>query len=447
MRPYRSLRWLAVGGVLLAIVLFGTWLRVTAVAETRVLRPFGPDAWQYFHYAVNLVRSGVYSKDPSLQTGEPPRPDAFRSPGYPLFLVPFAAMTMDPSLILDRVVTAQAWISGVAIVLLFGIARSVLPTSLALLAALLTAVTPHLITMNHYLLSESWYTFLLLAALLAMGWGRPWWSWLLVGMFLGMAGLVRPILLPFVGCMALGIAWHKDFPERRNRVLSLVFGFCLLVFPWALRNKIVLGTFGDDTLAIHTTAHGMYPDLLYNGDPQTFAYPYHFDPRFPEITTNAASVLREITERFLREPGRYLKWYLLDKPQWFWSWNIIQGQGDAFVYPTTHSPFFWHPVFQMLHRLLFALHPLLVVLAGLGSLVVWLPRSFSPSGQWPSLFMARSIALLLGSMTALHMIFIPLSRYSIPLRPMIYVMSLFFLWWVYHNLRRWLQPGPILKKV
>lgn len=445
MGDHRSFRWFIVV-VLVAIVLFGAWLRVTAVAETRVIKPLGPDAWQYFNYAVNLVNSGVYSKDPSLQTGVAPVPDAFRSPGYAWFLVPFAALSQDLSL-LDRVVTAQAWISSLAIFLVFGIARRVLPAALALLATLLTAATPHLITMNHYLLSESLFTFLVLLALFAMGWGKPWRVWVLVGIFLGLAALVRPVLLPFVGFVALGIFLHRAFPRRRNAAFSLALGFCLVTLPWALRNKMVLGSFADDTLAIHTIAHGIYPDLLYNRDPQTFGYPYHYDPRFPEISTSVSSVLREIKERFIQEPGRTMQWFFLDKPQWFWSWNIIQGQGDAFVYPTTHSPFFWHPVFQVVHRILFALHPLLVVLAALGSLLVWLPNRFSPTGQWSPLFMARLIALLLWSMTLLHMVFIPLSRYSIPLRPMMYVMALFFLWWVYHNLRRWLQPKQTLKKV
>ncbi|MBF0422773.1 MAG: hypothetical protein HQL73_07255 [Magnetococcales bacterium] len=433
-------RFIIEGLLLLVILVLGGWMRLTAIDETRVPRPLGPDAWQYFNYAYNLLHHGTFSKDPSVRTGASPIPDAFRTPGYPLFLVPFLSQVTDPSWI-TRVEVVQAWLGTVSLGLVFILARTFLPWVLAGVATLLSAITPHLITMNHYILSESLFAFLLLVTLTFMVLSATrWWGWLGVGMLLCATGMVRPVAFYWLLPTALLLWFRRSLPGRKRATLALIIGFFVVMIPWMVRNKITLGVWSDDTFVNQAIAFGIYPDFTYNQDPNTFAYPYRFDPRVEEIIASRAAVMRELWDKLTHDTVRYLQWYFVSKPIWFWSWGIIQGQGDAFIYQVTESPYYDRPWFRGTHHFMLAIHGMMVVLAGLGSIMIWLPSRWRPDMDEHALFMARMLSLLLFFMTAAHMAVPPYPRYNIPLRPELYCMSLFFLWTFHRQTARWLQP-------
>lgn len=424
--------------ILVAILALGGWMRVTAVEKTVIPNHFGPDAWQYFNYAFNMRHYGVYSKDPAVQTGVLPLPDGFRTPGYPLFLAPFIDNPPDFAFI-SRVLSTQAWMSVLALLFVYFTARALLPTVLALLATFLAAISPHLITINHYLLTESLFTFFLVAGLSLMGWKGRWPVWFGAGMTLALAVLVRPVLFYFVVPAALLIVVQRHLLDRKKKMVAFVVGFVMVMTPWMVRNKISLGVWNDNSLMTDSIAYGIYPQFTYNNDPKTYGYPYRHDPRIDEIRASNASLLKELREKFTGETKRYLQWFLLEKPVVFWSWGIIQGQGDAFIYAVTSTPFYYDPIFRFFHRIMFSVHDLLVVLAALGSILVWVPRRFHPDGGGDDTgmsFMARMISLLLVYITMVHMTVPPWPRYNIPLRPMLYMMALFFLWGVFRFLAK-----------
>ena len=170
--------------------------------------------------------------------------------------------------------------------------------------------------------------------------------------------------------------------------------------------------------------HGMYPDFMYEDVPESHGFPYRYDPRAEKIGRDLSSVLKEISDRFVQTPLRHMKWYLLDKPMTLWSWNIIQGSGDAFVYPVPSSPYFHNTFFRITHRLMYILHHPFVVLALFGCLMVWFPLARLDLTQ-ESLLIARFCSLLLIYYTLIHMIGAPFPRYSVPLRPFLYGMALF----------------------
>ena len=76
---------------LTSILFLGLYLRLFRVLTTQIDTPFRADARQYAGYAYNLRLHGVYSSnfDAMNNTTITHAPDAFRSPGYPLFLYPF----------------------------------------------------------------------------------------------------------------------------------------------------------------------------------------------------------------------------------------------------------------------------------------------------------------------------------------------------------------------
>jgi hypothetical protein len=178
----------------------------------------------------------------------------------------------------------------------------------------------------------------------------------------------------------------------------------------------------------------MYPEFKYNGLDKSYGFPYRYDPRSNEISKSTVSVLNEIAKRLRNEPVRHINWYLIRKPAFFWSWNIIQGAGDAFIYPVQRTPYQSNHFFKSTHRLMRHLHWPLVLLCAAGSLAVWLPR-FTHVYPENCLYVARFVSALLLYYTAIHIIGAPFPRYSIPLRPFLYGMAMFSLHMIYISVR------------
>jgi hypothetical protein len=424
----------AIPFVFLCILLFGSYLRIGSATGTVVIKPLRADAAEYFVYSYNLRYKHTYSREVGdmRDLNSPVHPDSHRSPGYPLFLTLFLdGLSFHSSI--HKVVIAQAVLSALSILVAFLLFKSFLPSAWALAASLFVAISPQLIIPNSFLISETLFCLLLLVIgyMVSLFASRP--SAILAfltGMLTGLASLVRPILeyLPFL----LGL-WLLAEYRRRGGLrycVALFLGFFLAFFPWILRNAITLGTFSDDALLINFLHHGMYPDFTFEGVPQSHGYPYLFDPRSPAISKDIASVVREILRRFQERPWEHLTWFLVEKPIAFWSWDDVQGLGDAFIYPVASSPYFSSEPFQWTHFFMFAFHWPLILFGGLASLIAWF-SSPNKTFRQPSLFAARFLSLVLVSYTLIHMVGAPIQRYAFPLRPYLYGMAVFlayFLW-------------------
>ncbi len=411
------------------ILLLGLDLRIRAAMETEVISPLRADAGQYFAYAYNLRNHGAYSRDfrGLSDPNHEPVPDALRSPGYPLFLAPFMKPPVTARTVLN-VLVVQALLGGLLIVAAYYATRSFLPSWAALAVALLTALSPHLVNAGVYVLTETLFSVLVGGLFAALAWlarkpDRPW-LWLVAAGLIGAATLTRPTLQYFVVPLALVVGISSLIPRRRTAVIAVVLGFALVMVPWWARNQLTPGSAGDDTLKVGTLHHGMYPGFMYRDDPRSYGFPYRFDPNSKDIGSNMDAVLGEIYRRFSEQPARHLEWFLLGKPQALWSWNIVQGAGDTFVYPVSKSPYGEDPLFRLTRNAMAWLHPLVLILAVLGSVMPWLPpvaRTLPPESR----FLARITSLLLIYFTAVHMVGAPFPRYSVPVRPFLYAMSLF----------------------
>lgn len=424
--------------VLALIIAMGFYLRCESVSETNVIAPLRADAGDHFNYAYNLRHKGTYSRtqlDPSATTA-PVSPDAVRSPGYPLFILPF--VDGPPShLILGKIIICQAGISTLTIIVAFFFFLKFLPRSGALVASLLVSLSPHLIIGNSYVLTESLFCFLLVLSA---------WSVSLLpanpsplragftGVFLGMASLVRPVLQFFP--IGLAIPFVNDLGRIRGMKLwgALLLGFVLTLSPWISRNLITLGKPGDSTLMISFLHHGMYPGFMFNDNPDSYAFPYRYDPRTNEIGSSFGAVLTEISTRLLGQPAKHLEWFLVGKPIAFWSWNTVQGAGDAFIYPISSTPYISETFFRWTHSLMYGLHWPLVILCLLGSLLVWFPNMVKSLDPNP-VAVARLAASYIIYFTLLHMLGAPFPRYAFPLRPFQYGMAVFSIILIYTYLR------------
>jgi 4-amino-4-deoxy-L-arabinose transferase-like glycosyltransferase len=397
------------------------------MVNTKVRVPIRADAKDYFMYAYNLKYRNVYSRDIGnyLNNGETVRPDAVRSPGYPIILTLF--MKNDGlKLSITNIQFFQMIISTFTILLSYFMLKGFLSSVSALIVSCLIAISPHLITANCYVLSETLFCFFLVLAgtILRTLASRPFaWVGFLFGIVLGLTTLVRPSLQFFP--LVMGVLLPAQFGRRKGLRLfvCVALGFALILGPWYIRNLATLSKISDDTIMINFLHHGMYPNFKYKDQAESYGYPYKFDARSKNISRNTESVLTEIVKNFMQEPWLYTKWYLFNKPVKLWSWKLIQGHKEIFVYEVAKSPYFYQNEFIWSYRFMRGIHRLLVLLALCGCMFAWTPNYSGMTEK--SVFTVRFASVLLIYFTIIHMIGAPFPRYAVPLRPYTYGMALF----------------------
>ena len=417
--PHR--KWMPTSGMILAlIILLGAWLRLDATFETVVEHPVRADAADYVAAAYNMRHFSTYStKWVDADSQQPPPPNAQREPGYPAFLSLFLSGAPDWNFI-RNVLLAQA-ILGIAIIpVVYRLAINLMPAHWALLPALLTAVSPKLVTAGTYLLTETLFTTLLVAAVACIAWQckRPGQRWLplLGGLLLGMATLTRPTtqyMLPFI-LVAILPSLQKQY--RLPHALGLVAGFAMAVMPWAVRNIMVIGHASDPTLAINTLIHGHYPWMMYDARPETLGYPYRFDPQIQQLSASIGTALTGILQRMQQAPGEYLHWYLVGKPIAFLAWADPAASREIFTYPTLYSPYYSAPAFITSLILAKTTHWVWVTLCIAATVLALRPQA-------KAMPILRLLAATFVYFVLLHMAGFPIARYNIPLMPLLFVLA------------------------
>jgi len=410
------------------IILLGFYMRTISIKETIVPVPFVRDATDYYMYAYNLYHHGIYSSDlKGLKLeGGTPTPDATRSPGYPFFLYFFMWLRQHQTIVW-HVMFVQSIISGLTIVIVYFIFKKFLTKWWALLAVFLTAISPHMIAINSFLLSETLFSFVLSSACLSflVYIEKPKWLLLLFsGFIFGTANLIRagliffPIFMPFF--------FFSCFRKQQWKKKTIVFmtAFYLTLTPWMLRNMVTFGKISDERLEINFLHHGIYPDFMFQNKAHTYTMPYRYDPESPEISKSKKAVLEELFKRFRLEPGKYIWWYIVKKPISFWSWGVVQGFKNIFIYPVSSTPYWTNQFFMYSHRVMRFFHGPIVILGLIGCLFPWMKvtRTYLDSKKAAAL---RFLALLLIYYTLLHIAGAPFPRYSIPLRPFLYGLAVF----------------------
>lgn len=429
------------------VLLLGTALRFVDVLGSVTDQPFRSDAAVYYQTAYNLNHYGVYSHASTHPGDTAPAPDAFVTPGYPLFLTLFVHHPAEDS-VFHSLALWQALIGSLTLLLVFWLFDRVAGYVVGLLAMLLTAVSPHQVNSVLFMVTETWFTLLLMAALtvfsLYLSDTRRLQTLFIAGALFGAAALTRPVLELFPLCLAA--VMFISHPRRQALMGGsvLLAGFVLLWAPWIVRNEVSLSRAGDSTVMVNTLTAGMYPDFEYDHNPASLGRPYRWDPRSAEINHDLKSALKEIGQRFREHPGEELEWYLLGKPVMLWSWDIIEGGWDAYIYPVYRgSPYDTDPIFRVTHAIARLLHWPLVVLAFVTAIYSWLPgtRRQLPG---PALALARTVGLLLFYNTAVLMALAPFTRYSIPFLPLVFGMAMLGGWllWQWDRSRKVLLRLP-----
>ncbi len=341
-------RWPA---ALFVLTLFALIVRWYYVSTAMVVHPVRGDATQYVSYAWNMLTHGTFAKDPPGSASL--TPDSYRDPGYPFFLALLMKAFGTGDAWYAAVLLGQALLGACTVAMATQLGRCWLGGRWAIAAGMLMAVWPHSITITGVLLSETLAGFLCAAGLLAVASANrresPCWGFA-SGVILGAAALTNAVLLPFGVLLAALLAWRRL--ASRTLCAALAVGALALPCAWMLRNsQLAPAASGDSSRdrALQNFAQGASPDYhkayrdSFFGDAQQQAKARAtlraVDAEYARLRQSLPDGLGAFLHQVEQQPLGYALWYLIEKPQELWGWNIVIGQGDIYVYPTVDSPF------------------------------------------------------------------------------------------------------------
>lgn len=398
-----------------AIGILALLLREYFILVTQIQAPIHGDIVQYVSYAWNLVHRHTFSD--ALPGSAVVTPDAFRGPGYPLFLAT-TMLTGDHWYALA--LQAQAILGTATVTMGILLARHWLSRRWSLAAGVLMAVWPHHIAATDALLSELVFGFALMLSLLltamAQRRGSPRWG-AMAGIAYGYAYLINPIIL-FFPFIAATLFWRQGL--RRVAIWMLALSLAI-AGGWALRNATLPAGPHEPGRAEINFVQGSWPlyqaaYLSRNADPVPRRIMQEIDGEIALLNSHPREGLVAIMRRMHKDPWwYYAQWYLLEKPWLLWDWDIRLGYGDVYFHAPLHSPLETHPLLRGIKTTLHALNPaifLLSLLATAGIIVSRLRRLTSVG------FAPLLVALFFVYVTLVHTVFQAEPRYSIPYRPM-----------------------------
>lgn len=403
------------------------WVRVEYLKSTVVDTPIRADAFHYVVYAQNLLTHGVFSKQISDNN---PVPDAYWSPGFPFFLALTLKFAGDDAYIF--ILYGQALLGAFVCYVTVLLGMLFLPLWASLTAGLFATFSPHLVSMGGYVLTETLFSFILLVSLylfcLAVKSSRLGW-FPLSGSVFGLTYLVNPVVL-FAPLM-LGLIWL--WIEHRNRLSPNSFScrsFAVFIIPfvsivamWGIRCQLNVpeGSMSSSDRALTNFVIGSHDNFfkVYRHDPRDPANPATLDQA--RINGSWTLFLEILSKRIIEDPRHYLSWYLIEKPILLWSWDILVGQGDIYVYPVVYSVYQTSKFAIFSYSLMKSLHGWLLLFALLALIYV-----FRDIGKGDSISIVIFVYAMVFCVSVIYVVLQAEPRYSIPLRPELYLCAAFF---------------------
>ena len=387
----------AIGILFIAFV-----LREFFVLATVVPFPLQGDASAYMLYVSHLLGDGVFSM---AQAGQPVVPDAYRNPGYPLFIAAVERLAGDHWY--GWFLQGQVLLGTATVAALLALGRTWLPPASALLAAALLAVQPHHVAATAFLLSE-----VLLGAAIA---GALWCATIAVsrrslywavagGALFAVAYLVNPLVALFPPLL-VPLWWRSG----RREAIALAAVAMLAVAGWSVRNATLPQSHAGDRAMVNLV-QGSWPiyHAAYNNRLQYPAAQRMIDEIDAEsalMIREPASGLRVVLDRLAQAPGAYAQWYV-GKMYLLWDWEIRIGADAIYTQDVSRAPLTSNPLLRGMTRLLEAINPLLFALA-----FAFLPVAACRRDPGP-----RIVALFFLYVTAVHVVLQADPRYAIAYR-------------------------------
>lgn len=341
-------------------------LREWFVLVTVVEAPIRGDIVEYVAYAKNLLTHGVFSHAPAGPLA--PAPDAWRSPGYPLFLALTLYFGGGDYYWYATAVQLQVVLGTATCVVTSACARFWLPRGWALLPGGLMSIWPHHIAATGALLSEVILGFCLVLAV--------WLSLLAVtrysktsavgaGITFAYAGLVNPLASPLALLTGI-IVWRTTSPRLGAWMLALPLALSL---GWQVRSAVSVDTPpGAPNRGLVNLVQGSWPEYH---DARNQSHLHEIPAAIMQaiadeerlICTDLGAGLEAMLDRMEEAPLDYLQWYLLEKPWLLWAWDIRMGAGDVYFHRVRQSPLETSPFLHTTKRFAKTINPYLFAVA------------------------------------------------------------------------------------
>lgn len=346
----------------------------------------------YNKMVLQLLHEGVYGYAPYAYSE---KPNAFTTPGYPLFLAGcyavFGYAGDRPPVV--QIQALQILIQLICAVIMYGIARRMFAhTGISLFMMACYLLHPTFILSPMYLLTETLYGlfFLIFIYLLVRCAQETKLRWFLsLGVVFGICVLIRPTIVPFIVVLLAGVAVYgrKYGMAAVLKAISVItIGFAVMMLPWWIRNWMTL----DKVLLL---AEQTGNPLLWG------SYPFERSPHV-DVKQDPAEMGRIAYERiingFRNEFFTYLSWY---------SW------GKLLIYISEIFPGLGYITVNKLFSKLITILHMIVMVIGLGGLVKIIIHERRNA-------MYMMIALLAVFSILLYLPFSPTPRYFYPTIPL-----------------------------
>lgn len=381
MKKHKNILWWS---SIIIICILGFFARLYAV--NTIQYELNHDTLNYHNMANNFIEKGVLGYSTK---GKAEVPNAYITPGYPLFLsAVYSVFGSTEAEDIYAVKVIQAILSSLTILLVFLIGEKIMNKLVGIIAAIFMLLYPSFLVVSALHLTETLYTFLFILYLylqITAFIKNKKWLHLITGLSFGIAVMVRPAIFPmFIVIYLYKIIIEKD---KKNTFISMLFflaGLLTVMLPWWIRNYVL---FGKIILLCTQTGNPLIAG----------AYPPEFAPRaYPPIEEQLSAAINAILTGFREHPKEYIKWFTIDKL------NLIFKNVYLIDFLPKLKP-------------MIILHYFCVILGGIGIFAGTLSKN------------ARIIAAYAIMTIGVQLLFVPESRYAFPIMPMLMLLSSYLL--------------------
>ena len=292
--------------ILIFLLIAGFLIRIGFIFSLKN-RFYFDDEFEYFKMAQNFISGKGLIVDENLKS--------FRPPLYPFIISIFYYLNFD----LLGIRIFQVLISTFSIYIIYLIGKETFNEKVALVSSFICVFYPYFIFYNGFLLTETVFIFLTLLSILYLincveKNGKMSFK---TGIFIGLAGLTRPTFQLYLPIGILHIFFLSGkLNIKLKKILFILFGFCLTLSPWIIRNYIIFHKFIPGTTMggwVFWEGNNPYSD----GGPCSY-----FPKKILEIEEiERDRLLYKMTLNVIKKnPERFI-WLLKNKFKRFW--NIV----------------------------------------------------------------------------------------------------------------------------
>jgi len=296
------------------------------LAGIAVLEPIAYDSKEYLSISGNLFHNYEYAITGTFEgfeSFEGETPTRMRQPGYPIYLILFYWLSGESIRVLQF---SQVILNLFTFYLMFLIAKKTFKEKLWAGTLIGLALYFPLWFTSAFALTDCLFTFLLVLAMFFLQ--RALYSakiirlYALSGAVFGLAFLTRPIGL-LLGLLSIFPIWLYLKKKEVLRLWGvLLISFCVIIFPWFLRNAIVMG---DYTPLSSIGGYGFWVATLEDEKLASFDSPKFLsivqDDHYHGLKANSRFTDAAIMN-VKKEPVRY---FVRGVKRLLWVWSYFPG--------------------------------------------------------------------------------------------------------------------------